>query len=173
MKLLVRWLLGLKSNANNSATSTLRLLYTVIIHEGDLMEHHHLKSVQALYSPHLQTAVVAHSCQLRYVECCSSDVCILLSSFTGLPTCLYLTVLVRKSASSTDVRLYFSKYRHSGSRKYRNRDVNACEFIASEADCRALVRRYRSLTFAYFRPFPGLKYTASPDWSKKFLTIEH
>jgi sister-chromatid-cohesion protein PDS5 len=38
MKLLVRWLLGLKSNTNNSATSTLRLLYTVIIHEGDLME---------------------------------------------------------------------------------------------------------------------------------------
>ena len=46
MKLLVRWLLGLKSNSNNSATSTLRLLYTVIIHEGDLMEHHRLKSVQ-------------------------------------------------------------------------------------------------------------------------------
>ncbi|KAK7496569.1 hypothetical protein BaRGS_00012221, partial [Batillaria attramentaria] len=39
MKLLVRWLVGLKSNSNNSATSTLRLLYTVIIHEGDLMEH--------------------------------------------------------------------------------------------------------------------------------------
>ena len=46
MKLLVRWLLGLKSNSNNSATSTLRLLYTVIIHEGDLMEHRRLKSVQ-------------------------------------------------------------------------------------------------------------------------------
>lgn len=38
MKMLVRWLLGLRSNAGNSATSTLRLLYTVIIHEGDLME---------------------------------------------------------------------------------------------------------------------------------------
>lgn len=38
MKLLVRWLLGLKSNVNNSCTSTLRLLYTVIVHEGDLME---------------------------------------------------------------------------------------------------------------------------------------
>ncbi|XP_025084821.1 sister chromatid cohesion protein PDS5 homolog A-like [Pomacea canaliculata] len=38
MKLLVRWLLGLKNNTNNSGTSTLRLLYTVIIHEGDLME---------------------------------------------------------------------------------------------------------------------------------------
>ncbi|KAL5012757.1 hypothetical protein ScPMuIL_011308 [Solemya velum] len=38
MKLLVRWLLGLKTTANNSAMSTLRLLYTVIIHEGDLME---------------------------------------------------------------------------------------------------------------------------------------
>ncbi|XP_069130479.1 sister chromatid cohesion protein PDS5 homolog A-like [Argopecten irradians] len=38
MKLLVRWLQGIKSNANNSGTSTLRLLFTVIKHEGDLME---------------------------------------------------------------------------------------------------------------------------------------
>ncbi|KAH3839436.1 hypothetical protein DPMN_112867, partial [Dreissena polymorpha] len=38
MKLLMRWLLGLKSNINNCCTSTLRLLYTVIVHEGDLME---------------------------------------------------------------------------------------------------------------------------------------
>ncbi|KAL4230738.1 Sister chromatid cohesion protein PDS5 A [Mactra antiquata] len=38
MKLLMRWLLGLKSNVNNSCTSTLRLFYTVIVHEGDLME---------------------------------------------------------------------------------------------------------------------------------------
>ena len=28
---------------------------------------------------------------------------------------------------------------------------------------------YRALTFAYFKPFPGLKYTAGPDWSKKFV----
>ncbi|XP_055894308.1 sister chromatid cohesion protein PDS5 homolog A-B-like isoform X1 [Biomphalaria glabrata] len=39
MKLLVRWLLGVKSNTSNSGTSTLRLLYTVIIHDGDLMEN--------------------------------------------------------------------------------------------------------------------------------------
>ncbi|GFO14487.1 sister chromatid cohesion protein pds5 homolog b [Plakobranchus ocellatus] len=39
MKLLVRWLLGLKSNTGNSGTSTLRLLYVVIIHDGDLMEN--------------------------------------------------------------------------------------------------------------------------------------
>ena len=38
MKLLMRWLLGLKSNMNNCCTSTLRLLYTIIVHEGDLME---------------------------------------------------------------------------------------------------------------------------------------
>ena len=25
------------------------------------------------------------------------------------------------------------------------------------------------MTFAYFKPFPGLKYTAGPDWSKKFV----
>ena len=28
---------------------------------------------------------------------------------------------------------------------------------------------YCLLTFAYFKPFPGLKYTAGPDWSKKFF----
>ena len=41
-----------------------------------------------------------------------------------LPTCLYLPVLVGKSAGSTEVRPNFSKYRHRVSRKYRNRDVN-------------------------------------------------
>ena len=25
------------------------------------------------------------------------------------------------------------------------------------------------MTFAYFKPFPGLKYTAGPDWSNKFV----
>ena len=28
---------------------------------------------------------------------------------------------------------------------------------------------YRSSTFAYLKPFLGLKYTAGPDWSKKFV----
>ena len=28
---------------------------------------------------------------------------------------------------------------------------------------------YSSLTFAYFKPFPGLKYMTGPDWSKKFV----
>ena len=70
---------------------------------------------------------------------------------------------------STDVRPYSSKYGHRGSRKYGNHDVNKCEFVASEADWRALMGSYRSLTFAYFRPFLGLKYTAGPDWSKKHV----
>lgn len=38
MKLIVRWLLGLKLNMNSLGTSTLRLLHTCILHEGDLME---------------------------------------------------------------------------------------------------------------------------------------
>ena len=81
----------------------------------------------------------------------------------------YLTVSVQKSASSTDVHLCFSKYGHRVSRKYRNRDVNECKLVASEADRRALMGSYRSLTFANFKPFPRLKYTASPDWSKRFV----
>ena len=43
LKMMVRWLLGLKSNANNSGTSTLRLLHTLMLHEGDLMEHGQIK----------------------------------------------------------------------------------------------------------------------------------
>eukprot|EP00057_Strongylocentrotus_purpuratus_P033215 XP_790621.2 PREDICTED: sister chromatid cohesion protein PDS5 homolog A [Strongylocentrotus purpuratus] len=38
IKLLVHWLEGLKSNQNGSATSTIRLLTTMIKNEGDLME---------------------------------------------------------------------------------------------------------------------------------------
>ena len=41
--------------------------------------------------------------------------------------------------------------------------------FASEADRRPLMGSYLSLTFAYFKPFPVLKYTIGPDWSKKFV----
>jgi len=40
---MVRWLLGLKSNSGNSGTSTLRLLNTLILHDGDLMERGAIK----------------------------------------------------------------------------------------------------------------------------------
>ena len=63
----------------------------------------------------------------------------LLMLLADLSTRPYLPVLVRKSAGSTDVRSYFSKYRHRVSRKYRNRDVNECEFVANEADHRPLM----------------------------------
>ncbi|XP_074650507.1 sister chromatid cohesion protein PDS5 homolog A-like [Tubulanus polymorphus] len=39
IKAIVRWLVGLKSNANGLCTSTMRLLITVINNNGDLMEH--------------------------------------------------------------------------------------------------------------------------------------
>ena len=45
--------------------------------------------------------------------------------------------------------------------------MNKCEFVASEADHRALVGSYRLLTFAYFKLFMGLKFSAGPHWSKK------
>ena len=47
--------------------------------------------------------------------------------------------------------------------------MNKCEFVASEANHRPLMGSYRLMTFAYFKPFPGLKYTVGPDWSKKFV----
>ena len=80
-----------------------------------------------------------------------------------------MTVLVRKLAGSTDVRSYFSKYGHSVSRKYGNRDENECEVVASKADHRVLMGSCCLLTFAYFKPFPGLKYTAGPDWPNKIV----
>ena len=62
-----------------------------------------------------------------------------------LPTDPYLTVLVRKSAGCTDVRLYFSKYGHRVSRKYGNGDVNECKFVSNKADRKSLMGSYRSL----------------------------
>ena len=47
--------------------------------------------------------------------------------------------------------------------------MSECEFAASEANHRALMGSYRLWTFAYFKSLLGLKYTASPDWSKKFV----
>ena len=47
--------------------------------------------------------------------------------------------------------------------------MNECEFVASKDDRRASMGSYHSLIFAYFKSFPGLKYTAGPDWSKKFI----
>ena len=31
------------------------------------------------------------------------------------------------------------------------------------------MENYRSLIFAHFKPFPGLKYSVGPDWSNKFV----
>ncbi|KAG8200522.1 hypothetical protein JTE90_000597 [Oedothorax gibbosus] len=45
MKMIVRWLLGLKTAAQ-SAVSTLRLLTTVILHRGDLMEKGHVSPAE-------------------------------------------------------------------------------------------------------------------------------
>ena len=51
------------------------------------------------------------------------------------------------------------------SRKYGNHAMNECKF-ASKIEC---WWSYRSWTFAYFKLFPWRKYTADPDWSKKFV----
>ena len=99
-------------------------------------------------------------CSNSYLMCCISNAYFYLLShsvFTDLPTCRYLTVLVRKSVGSTDVCPYFSKYRHRVSRKYGNWDMNKCKLVASEVGRRELMGSYRSLTFAYFKPFPGLR----------------
>ena len=88
---------------------------------------------------------------------------------SDLPTWLYLPVLVQKSAGSTEARPYFAKYGHRVSRKYGNRDMNDGSLLPAKHDRRPLMGSYHSLTFAYFKSFPGLKYMAGPDWSKQFV----
>ena len=73
----------------------------------------------------------------------------MLCSLADLPTRLYLAVLAWKSAGSMDVRTYFSEYGHTVSRKYGNRDVNKCKFVASEAVRRSLMEGYRSLKLPF------------------------
>ena len=86
-----------------------------------------------------------------------------------LPIHPYLPVLVWKLARSMEVRPYFSKYRHYSFQKVRKSRRERCEFVASEADGSVLMGSYHSLTFAYFKPYLGLKYMTGPDWSKKFV----
>ena len=83
----------------------------------------------------------------------------------GLPTLPYLPVLVQKLAGSTKVHPYFEKYGHGVSRTYGNRDINNASLLPGKPIL-ALMGSYRLLIFAYFKPFPGLKYMAGPDWSK-------
>ena len=60
---------------------------------------------------------------------------------------------------------FFFKTVRRCSRKYGNHAVNKCEFASKIEDWWS----YRSWTFAYFKLFPWWKYTAGPDWSKKFV----
>ena len=80
--------------------------------------------------------------------------CVCVCVCADLPAHPYLTVLVRKSAGSADVRLYFSNYGQRGSRKYGNRDVNECKFIASEAD-RSAVMELSFIDICLFQAIPG------------------
>ena len=82
-------------------------------------------------------------------------------SYSSPPTCLYLTVVDRKSAGSTDICPYISKYRPRVSRKYGNHDVNECEFVASEADRRALME----LSFVYICIFQAIPRAEVYGWS--------
>ena len=67
-----------------------------------------------------------------------------------------------------DVRMYFSKYGQRVYLKYGNQDVNECEFVASEVDGWALME-LSLVDILIFQAISGLKYTASPDWLKKFF----
>ncbi|GIX88952.1 sister chromatid cohesion protein PDS5 homolog B [Caerostris extrusa] len=62
MKMIVRWLLGLKTAAQ-SAVSTLRLLTTVILHRGDLMEKGHVSPAEKSW-----LRLTAATCMLKLCQ---------------------------------------------------------------------------------------------------------
>ncbi|XP_041360337.1 sister chromatid cohesion protein PDS5 homolog A-B-like isoform X3 [Gigantopelta aegis] len=101
MKLLVRWLLGIRSNAQNSGTSTLRLLYTVIIHEGDLMEQ------GAINKPELARLRLQAGCSLLKLaeETCFAEI-------IGREQFQALALLINDTCYH--VRLKFSHKLHKG-----------------------------------------------------------
>jgi hypothetical protein len=43
LKMIIRWLLGLKSSTGSTVNPTLRLLYSMILSEGDLTESKRIK----------------------------------------------------------------------------------------------------------------------------------
>ena len=101
---------------------------------------------------------------------CQCNVCLVLSWLRGRPACpsvfAHISMEINQQYGSTPV---FLKIQTQSFQKVRKWLHERCEFIATKADRRALMGSYRSLTFVYFKPFPGLKYAAGPDWSKKFV----
>lgn len=61
MKMMVRWLVGLKTAAS-SASSTLRLLVTVISHNGDLMEKEHVSAMEKSWLRYAAAACILKIC---------------------------------------------------------------------------------------------------------------
>ena len=86
--------------------------------------------------------------------------------YADLPTHPHLTILVRKSAGSTDVRLYFSKYEQFPESTEIAEWMNASSMPSKSIF--VCCWSCRSLTFTYFKPFSVLKYMAGPDWSESF-----
>ena len=92
-------------------------------------------------------------------RCCAAEL------WADLPTCLCLIIFIQKSAGHTDVCGYFSKYKEF---------PKITEFMMwtylHSLPSKPIIEcwwSYRSLTYPYFKPFPGLKYMVDPDWPKK------
>ena len=81
-----------------------------------------------------------------------------------LPTRPYLTVL---SAGSTDVCPYL--FLKIWTQCFQKVQKLLCEQMQVRCQRSTFMGSYHSLTFAYFKPLPRLKYTANPFWLKKFV----
>uniref|UniRef100_T1J3Z9 Uncharacterized protein n=1 Tax=Strigamia maritima TaxID=126957 RepID=T1J3Z9_STRMM len=100
MKLMVRWLLGLKTSTN-SAISSLKLLTTVILHDGDLMEKGKI--------------AIAEKSWLRYMAgCCILKLCQEPTYSDILTPEQFNTVARLLNDECKDVRDRFSQKLHKG-----------------------------------------------------------
>ena len=106
---------------------------------------------------------------VKHVWCCSEiKVDIIMVKQTCLPAHPRLTIFVRKSAGSTDVRAYLSKYEVS--RKYRSHSMKECEFVASKVDCWALME-LSFLDICIFQTISGAK-VKSRSWLIKKVVFK-
>jgi len=77
LKMIVRWLLGVKSSSASTVNPTLRLLYSMVLSEGDLTESKRIRFIlkssvlqNNLYSQVVSIRKMLHDCFLTTVNSC-------------------------------------------------------------------------------------------------------
>ena len=110
--------------------------WPTVLHGKSFNVGYYIQTFQPIFFIHISNMDLCNESFSQPAILCGKNVSI---RHSDLSTHLYLTVLVWKSVSSTDVHPYFSKYGQRVSRKYGNHDVNKRDFVANELDLWALV----------------------------------